>query len=866
MPAKPSTAAAKGPRWAELLGQASVKEFGTAVQQLQWTFDAVDEAEDFDEPGLVRAAVAALHSGKSEQILLGSLTVLLAADADPLSAGAALAASDSTYTGLVAALNSSSPLIAAVGARSLCALLASPSKRSREDRQETNVRNRKVGNQLRSMLDLHTRSLVVQEAFADGCCALLGGESVNLGGNAGALFARLWPLAAHSRDDIANAAASAICRLTWLKRLPAGRGGEQQQQQQPLPGAEEAIARACVEFSGVFQAARASSWQSGAPGDVAMAMVQAARLLELVKQLILSGRSGTQTWGNRAVGEEEGIVVLPMGVLIRTITSVFTAVFRQSAVAAKVLSGESRGDSADMSTIVVRTLEVASALAEVAGCALLPHVVQVRGWLDLITEVPATTHWRHVPQSCSFILTLSGTAPSILLNDKIFQRVVKYLLPALRPPERADVQEVSNVVRRKRKASHAFNAPSETKGGSASHWPEVFRSASLVLARFVVLGAPLLRPSEVSSLCQQVVRVLWSGLVAPSSDRVGMSDKGIAADAKGAEIFDCQRLCRDAPSLLALLDLMDSLHRAPHLGATPLSPGLVEALIGLLDLVVAGQPRCAVDHPSLARKCHQKEFLHDAVRSRASAVRDALLSVRSRLPIPSSSTAGITIEWPQEPVYIEIKVPQPMPSLTAVPAEAPRQERPATEPASSSEPPPRTEAAAETAAVEPPSDAAAAAVEPPSEASAVHPNSAFLGGGEAAPEHQDTSLAPKAENVVAASSASDHATPVEQVGARADVQRPQTIEAAKVPPDPVAAKSTAVVQSAVKQPSAASDVSAAKVQVAPVVAAEAVDQPDSSLADQTMELFPGIYEEEDDEPLPQLCLDSPSECLSEGGT
>merc|ERR1719210_1750963 len=113
----------------------------------------------------------------------------------------------------------------------------------------------------------------------------------------------------------------------------------------------------------------------------------------------------------------------------------------------------------------------------------------------------------------------------------------------MKPPERthnAVTVEPAKKGRRKRKADLAFGSALEGTEGeqsadnSASQWHEVFRWACSTLAKLILLFAPLLRPADVCRLCQQLIRILWCRLIAPSSDRVGVSDRFASVEDKNA--------------------------------------------------------------------------------------------------------------------------------------------------------------------------------------------------------------------------------------------------------------------------------------------------------------------------------------------
>merc|ERR1719221_1572708 len=101
--------------------------------------------------------------------------------------------------------------------------------------------------------------------------------------------------------------------------------------------------------------------------------------------------------------------------------------------------------------------------------------------------------------------------------------------------------------------------------------------------------------------------------------------------------------------MLALFDLIDALHQPPRLGVVPLTPALVDALVGLLDLVVAAHPR----HTMRRSLSNRASGLDLSVRARAMKVRDSLLTAAGRLSglRPHADVGGtshmIEIVWPE---------------------------------------------------------------------------------------------------------------------------------------------------------------------------------------------------------------------------
>ena len=143
---------------------------------------------------------------------------------------------------------------------------------------------RRVVPQLRTVLEAHPKSFQVQQLVAEGCCVLLLKGNVNLGGLS-ALWALLWPLVVHPRQQVASAAGLALCRLTWLLRAGADPAGQAEGQ---VATAERAMETACTEVSSIFTTSVAPRLTDPATH---IASLQIVRLLELLRALVLYSRS-----------------------------------------------------------------------------------------------------------------------------------------------------------------------------------------------------------------------------------------------------------------------------------------------------------------------------------------------------------------------------------------------------------------------------------------------------------------------------------------------------------------------------------------------------------------------------------------------
>lgn len=157
-----------------------------------------------------------------------------------------------------------SPLVAALAVRCLCSLVVASQKHqgSKEERMEKQSWMRKAIPQIKEALEAHPKSFQVQQAVAEGCCALLM-DGGNFGGHMASLWHTLWPLLVHPKPSVAQPAGLALCRMTWLAR------------NEEVPTAEKAMEQACTELYQVHQ-------QLASPG----AALQCRRLAPWPKMLV----------------------------------------------------------------------------------------------------------------------------------------------------------------------------------------------------------------------------------------------------------------------------------------------------------------------------------------------------------------------------------------------------------------------------------------------------------------------------------------------------------------------------------------------------------------------------------------------------
>ena len=497
------------PVWGKLLSKAASEDLAASVRALSLAFETLP-AERADLESLSKAAAAALQSGEAPHVLLGTAAVLATLGSGLSPAALAPLDSDAVHAGLAVAVSAKTPLVVAAAVRCLCGLAGRIQKQEgqagREERHEKQTRARRAVPQIRAALDAHLKALEVQEAVAQGACALL--EQPLTSGNAATLWSALWTLAVHPRKEVSEAAALSLCRLTWQAKALGDN-------QPSVPSAEVAICTACDEFRAVFQVLARVTARHGASEVPPMAPAQCAGLLELTRALVLLGRSVPQSVGGRrdskdskAAGLDDAPLVLPLARLMQSVDLVLTTTFSDSAVALAVL-GEARGPLRSLSDVLLHVLDLACVVVEVAGSAALPHAPQVRRWLRILTEVPPATHWRHAHATFAFILTLGEVMPGVLLQAQLLETLVSYCLDVMRSASAAGapseaVGAGTPSARRKRKPSEAFEATPSADGGGEG---EVAVPTRQRLDAYASACRVLARPSRGQTLQQSRARV-----------------------------------------------------------------------------------------------------------------------------------------------------------------------------------------------------------------------------------------------------------------------------------------------------------------------------------------------------------------------
>lgn len=911
-----SLALAPAAPWGKLLGAGAGEDLRGITQAARFAMSARLRARTPDGVGLSRALAAALRSGDAQRSLSASvvLLVVLEEGARRWPAGELLAlGDDAVSSGLVAALAvDSPPVLVASALRALCAVAAALAAVSvaKEDRQQ---RPRRAVTQLRAALAAHPKELLVQSAFAAGCCTLLAsgdGAAAAAGQQLGALWASLWPLAVHPHADVAAAASAGLCRLTWHSRSAAeghsGRPGGADAQ--PVLSVEAAIAMACGEFEQLFRplaaaAARAASPQQGQrPAAAAAASPSAAaqcvRLLELARSLVLLGASspaappggGKSDGFGRAVAagtttlEGAATVVLPLPALFAASDLVVVSLFRDASLLPSLLA------DASLSAILDRALELVAAVAEVAGTAVLLQAQRLRKMLEAFAEAPVASHWRHCDRLLILVDALAVAAPAVLLKEPLLRKLAAHCLDSLRAAETAcasvstsggwshaasaaaqgvSLGEVamparSGANRRKRKAPGGAPASLEEVAAAdlaaglgpwpAQAWLQLYRGACAVLVSLLGPAAPMFSPQLVATACDQVIRVLWTGLAAsPSGPNGGIaSARGPQTSAGGgaaaARSAACRSICSDEAAVVCMLDLVEALHRPSCIGAVPLAPNLVAALTALLNSV-AGACRWRGGGGRHSRRSAALASQGPSLARHALRVRDAVVASCNAGSVGTASLDGrpaVTIEWPASLAEV-----LPTPAAAAVAPQAPL-----TGPAQAAVP----AAAAIVAAERDDEDEEDDEEDEEEQAEAAAPADAVMTDAATAPP------APTAPVATVAAAAPE----VEALAATAvQVVAAARAEAARAEAARAEAAAAAAAEAARKLDAASKAVAAAAAAVASKEAPAAAKAAETGLAaaGQGVEAAPAeapleLFPDGDGSELPELCMDSPS---SDGG-
>merc|ERR1712060_294214 len=107
------------------------------------------------------------------------------------------------------------------------------------------------------------------------------------------------------------------------------------------------------------------------------------------------------------------------------------------------------------------------------------------------------------------------------------------------------------------------------------------------------------KPAMVAMVCEHVAHIIWLGLMAPTKSCVGVHGNSSGLSTSSAEVsssLTCRVLCRDATSMLALLDVVEALHQSPRLGVMPLAPSLLNTFLTLLQAVARAYQQRVTKH------------------------------------------------------------------------------------------------------------------------------------------------------------------------------------------------------------------------------------------------------------------------------
>eukprot|EP00913_Durusdinium_trenchii_P020991 g19724.t2 len=521
---------------------------------------------------------------------------------------------DSVVKGVVASSASSWPLVSAVCIRALCSLVLASQKHqvSKEERVEKQGWTRKVVPHIKAALEAHPKSFHVQEAVAEGSCALLM-DGNSFGGQVASLWPLLWPLAVHPKKQIAEPSSLALCRMTWLAR---GTDAE-------LPTAEKAIHLACDELSQLFdQSIRPNL--NGAPA--AGAILQSVRLVDFLKILLLHTRSKPADLPPRrdrkGADVDDALVLLPLPKIMGTIDLLLGSLLRETSIASKIISNDAV--QSELLTLLNAALELASAAVDVSGASLLVFSAQVRRWLEMLADQSPKTDGKHCIGVFKLIRRLESNSPAILLRQPLLSRLCQYALDAMHHEAGIPLHKEEHLVRlpvsRKRKAD--VLKENEANAGAPS---KVFSSACHTLTRIIDSGAPMLPQPVIGSICEQLVQTIWHGLLRS------------AGTLSGKEVDKClvyRRVCRDPESVLGLLNVMRVLHQ-PRQGAVRLAPSLTHAFAALVSVLQDAFERHAPGTDSDSTDC---------IRLRLREMSDSLRFDRFG---SQKVSEGVGIVWPE---------------------------------------------------------------------------------------------------------------------------------------------------------------------------------------------------------------------------
>lgn len=591
-----------------------------------------------------REIAGALETGEPQKVLIGCVALLAASEYGNSMHLNALA-DEGICASLASSLSSQLPsIVVAAVARTLSVLSAlPPATHTKDDRQ---WRPRRVVTLLQSMLDAHPRDLLVQEALAKSFCVFLSQKQALLGGQAATMWSLLWPLIVHPHVEVAETASLCLCRHTWLVKEQShhedsGSG------QNSIPNYSEAFDKACAEFCEFFQLLQPAIKQGTVDVSLSVAELQCVRILQFLQYFAVYGKSQSHVLGRAGRSGMSGtLVILPITRIFAVIGSVITTTLHSATSSYK-----------QRTEVFPAALDLLSTVLEVAGSSVLPHSLVLRKWLKLMVEASLPFYVEYSKSIQGLLLMVLQFTPAILLNGQLLEPVVVRLLDAMQSVEKASAEtphlENAKLSRKKRKAQEAFESNLSLRSQEKmtdslevtntapefSNHVELFQASCDVLGKVLIHAASVLKSSQIALVCEKIVRMLWFGIMAP------LPTAGIDSKLNPASKAYWW-LCRDGPSMLPVLEVIQALYQPQSLSITPLAPTLSNGFMGLLDAL-------STTHRRITASPYQS---HTQSRPTAAFVRQKIHEVQRSILAASNFMTSldsfgmqspITITWPE---------------------------------------------------------------------------------------------------------------------------------------------------------------------------------------------------------------------------
>lgn len=177
---------------------------------------------------------------------------------------------------------------------------------------------------------------------------------------------------------------------------------------------------------------------------------------------------------------------------------------------------------------------------------------------------------------------------------------------------------------------------------------ELVQSVCSMLVQLLDLGAPLVQPQQIASLGEQLIGILWLGVMAPTAKGTRNDAFSVgSASQSGTSAGRCRELCEDSRTAVAMLDLVAALHQPSRVGVAVMAPNAVDSFAALLAALSAAHQR-RIPRRMATLSC-RAEHANESVRVRATEVRSYLLR-NSGCSAPTGSSASnavISISWPE---------------------------------------------------------------------------------------------------------------------------------------------------------------------------------------------------------------------------